>query len=92
MDELITDALPLPLGRDFREDIILNFKIIKKKLNEPDLDTSELDNLKKKFDDITSKMNAYEANMQAIINILSDYDVPIAIVDGKVVDTTEEGE
>ncbi|MCG0633676.1 hypothetical protein IMAU80128_01991 [Lactiplantibacillus plantarum] len=92
MDELITDSLPLPLGRDFREDIILNFKIIKKKLNEPDLDTSELDNLKKKFDDITSKMNAYEANMQAIINILSDYDVPIAIVDGKVVDTTEEGE
>jgi len=29
--------------------------------------------------------------MQAIVNILSDYDVPIAIVNGKVVET-EEGE
>ncbi len=89
MAELITDALPLPLGRGFREDIVSNFKIIKNQLNELDVDTSALDNLKSKFDNISGKINAYEANMQAIINILSDYDVPISIVDGKVVETKE---
>ncbi|WP_423348521.1 hypothetical protein [Lactiplantibacillus plantarum] len=91
MAELITDALPLPLGRGFREDLVLNFKIIKDQLNELDVDTSAIDELKKKFDDISGEINAYEANIQAIVNILSDYDVPIAIVDGKVT-RTEEGE
>lgn len=91
MAELITDALPLPLGRGFREDLVSNFKIIKNQLNELDVDTSALNDLKNKLDDIYSTMNVYEANMQTIINILSDYDVPIAIVDGKVT-RTEEGE
>ncbi|MCS8620223.1 hypothetical protein EFO90_11500 [Lactiplantibacillus plantarum] len=91
MAELITDALPLPLGRGFREDLVLNFKIIKDQLNELDVDTSAIDELKKKFDDISGEINDYEANIQAIVNILSDYDVPIAIVDGKVT-RTEEGE
>ncbi|MBE1727393.1 collagen-like protein [Lactiplantibacillus plantarum] len=33
MAELITDALPLPLGRGFREDLVSNFKIIKQNLD-----------------------------------------------------------
>lgn len=41
------------------------------------------------FDDMSKKLNIYETNMQAIVNILSDYDVPISIVDGKVFETKE---
>lgn len=91
MAEIITDALPLPLGRGFREDLVSNFKIIKNQSNKLNVDASAIDELKKKFDDISGKINAYEANIQVIVNILSDYNVPIAIVDGKVT-RTEEGD
>lgn len=37
------------------------------------------------------KIEAQDANVQAIVNILTKYDVPIQIVNGKVVET-EEGE
>lgn len=91
MDELVTDDLPLPFGRGFREDLVSNFKIIKKQFNELDADTSTLDKLERNLKDISNAMNVYKTNIQAIVNILSDYDVPIAIVDGKVT-RTEEGE
>lgn len=85
---LATDELTtLPLDHNWYQKLASNFEII-----QPYLDKLDTDDLKNKFDDISDKINIYETNMQAIVNILSDYDVPIAIVDGKVVDTTKDGE
>lgn len=84
---LATDKLAtLPLNHNWYQELAFNFEIIQQYL-----DKIDTDDLKNKFDDMSDKINIYETNMQAIVNILSDYDVPIAIVDGKVV-KTEEGE
>lgn len=80
--KLVTDQLSIFLDRNYREQLVSNFEIIQSYLDK--LDTNGLD-------DMSDKINIYEKNIQAIVNILSDYDVPIAIVDGKVV-KTEEGE
>ncbi|MBP5841394.1 hypothetical protein J8137_02335 [Lactiplantibacillus plantarum] len=89
----VTDELTtLPLDHNWYQKLASNFKIIKPYLDKLDADELELDDLDNKFDDVSDKMNIYETNMQAIVNILSKYDVPVAIVDGKVVDTTKEGE
>ncbi|VDH11709.1 Uncharacterised protein [Lactiplantibacillus plantarum] len=82
---LATDELTtLPLDHNWYQKLASNFEIIQQYL-----DKIDADDLKNKFDDISDKINIYETNMQAIVNILSDYDVPIAIVDGKVVETKE---
>lgn len=89
---LITDELStLPLNHDWYQKLAFNFEIIQPYLDKLDTDEVELDDLKNKFDDISDKINIYEDNMQAIVNILTKYDVPIQIVNGKVVET-EEGE
>ena len=90
-DKLVSKNMPTD-NRNLRNTLISNFEIIQPYLDKLDTDELGVDELKNKFDDISDKINIYEANMQAIVKILSDYDVPIAIVDGKVVDTTEEGE
>lgn len=91
--DLATDELAtLPLDHNWYQKLASNFEIIQPYLNKLDTDELGSDDLKNKFDDISDKINVYETNMQAIVNILSEYDVPIAIVDGKVVNTTEEGE
>lgn len=90
---LATDELAtLPLNHNWYQKLASNFEIIQPYLDKLDTDELGTDDLKNKFDDISDKINIYETNVQAIVNILSDYDVPIAIVDGKVVDTTKEGE
>ncbi|KZU03242.1 hypothetical protein IMAU80053_02728 [Lactiplantibacillus plantarum] len=90
---LVTDELAaIPLDHNWYQKLASNFDIIQQYLDKLDTDELELDDLKNKFDDISGKMNVYDTNMQAIVNILTKYDVPIAIVDGKVVDTTKEGE
>lgn len=89
---LVTDELAtLPLDHNWYQNLASNFEIIQPYLDKLDTDELGVGDLKNKFDDISDKINIYETNMQAIVNILSDYDVPIAIVDGKVVET-EEGE
>lgn len=45
--------------------------------------------LNKELDD---KLEGQNESIQEIINILAKYDVPIQIVDGKVVEITEEGD
>ncbi|WP_076657780.1 hypothetical protein [Lactiplantibacillus plantarum] len=90
VNKLVTKNMPTG-NRNLRNTLISNFEIIQPYLDKLDTDELGLGDLKKKFDDISGKINIYETNMQAIVNILSDYDVPIAIVDGKVVET-EEGE
>lgn len=89
---LATDELTtLPLNHNWYQKLASNFEIIQPYLDKLDTDELGVGDLKKKFDDISDKINIYETNMQAIVNILSDYDVPIAVVDGKVT-RTEEGE
>ncbi|MGP9051388.1 hypothetical protein [Lactiplantibacillus plantarum] len=89
-DKLVSKNMPTD-NRNLRNTLISNFEIIQPYLDKLDTDELGVDDLKNKFDDISGKINTYEANMHELINILSDYDVPIAIVDGKVVNTTEEG-
>lgn len=89
-NKLVIKNMPTD-NRNLRNTLISNFEIIQPYLDKLDTDELGVGDLKKKFDDISNKINIYETNMQAIVNILSDYDVPIAIVDGKVVET-EEGE
>lgn len=79
----------LPLDHNWYQKLASNFEIIQPYLDKLNTDELGLDDLKNKFDNISDKINIYETNMQAIVNILSDYDVPIAIVDGKVVETKE---
>lgn len=90
VNKLVSKNMPTD-NRNLRNTLIYNFEIIQPYLDKLDTDELGVGDLKKKFDDISNKINIYETNMQAIVNILSDYDVPIAIVDGKVVET-EEGE
>ena len=102
--DLATDELAtLPLDHNWYQKLASNFEIIQQYLDKLDADELVVDDLKNKFDDMSERLNIYDANMQAIVNILSDYDanmqaivnilsdydVPIAIVDGKVVDTKE---
>ncbi|WP_369901119.1 hypothetical protein [Lactiplantibacillus plantarum] len=89
---LMTDELAtLPLDHNWYQKLASNFEIIQQYFDKLDTDELEVGDLNNKFDDISDKIDIYETNMQAIVNILSDYDVPIAIVDGKVT-RTEEGE
>ncbi|AQX94075.1 hypothetical protein [Lactiplantibacillus plantarum] len=82
----------MPTGnRNLRNTLISNFEIIQPYLDKLDTDELGVDDLKNKFDDISGKINVYEDNVQAIVNILIKYDVPIQIVNGKVVEI-EEGE
>lgn len=90
--DLTTDELAIiPLDHNWYQKLASNFEIIQSYLNKLDTDELGVDNFENKFNDISNKTNIYETNIQAIVNILSDYDVPIAIVDGKVV-KTKEGE
>ncbi|KZT80512.1 prophage Lp2 protein 52 [Lactiplantibacillus plantarum] len=82
LNKLDTDELEV-------DDLKNKIEIIQPYLNKLDADELEVDDLKNKIDDISDKMNIYETNIEAIVNILSNYDVPIQIVDGKVVDTKE---
>ncbi|MHA9729665.1 hypothetical protein [Lactiplantibacillus plantarum] len=89
-DKLVSKNMPTD-NRNLRNTLIYNFEIIKPYLDKLDTDELGLDDLKNKFDDISDKINIYETNIQAIVNILAKYDVPIQIVNGKVVEI-EEGE
>ena len=89
---LATDELTtLPLDHIWYQKLASNFEIIQPYLDKLDTDELKVNDLKNKFDDMSKKLNIYETNMQAIVNILNKYDVPIQIVNGKVVET-EEGE
>lgn len=93
--QLVTDQLSTELDDTFRTQLVGNFKAIEKALN--DLDVAQ-DSLNSNQDKINQDLNSIkddneirDANIQAIVNILAKYDVPIQIVNGKVVEI-EEGE
>lgn len=84
-----SELATLPLDHDWYQKLASNFEIIQPYLDKLDTDELEIDDIKNKLDNMSDKLNIYEANMQAIVNILSKYDVPIRIVNGKVVKTRE---
>ena len=93
--QLVTDQLSNVLDDTLRSQLVGNFKVIEKALN--DLDTaqatlnSDKDKIIQNLKNIKDDNGTRDANVQAIVNILTKYDVPIQIVNGKVVET-EEGE
>lgn len=93
--QLVTDQLSNVLDDTLRSQLVGNFKVIQKALNDLDgaqarLD-SDQDKINQDFKNIKDDNKTRDANVQAIVNILTKYDVPIQIVNGKVVET-EEGE
>ncbi|WP_222845177.1 hypothetical protein ACH5A9_02965 [Lactiplantibacillus plantarum] len=93
--QLVTDQLSNVLDDTLRSQLVGNFKAIEKALN--DLDgaqarlNSDQDKINQDLKNIKDDNKIRDANVQAIVNILTKYDVPIQIVNGKVVET-EEGE
>ncbi|QLQ50965.1 hypothetical protein H0E85_05065 [Lactiplantibacillus plantarum] len=90
MEPLVTNDL----ANDFdaiRDQLVDNFVKIQQGVNDGMVDRATIDGFKKKLDQLLTDSKIRVANVQAIVKILSDYDVPIAIVDGKVT-RTEEGE
>ncbi|WP_374851756.1 hypothetical protein ACEQ8K_02830 [Lactiplantibacillus plantarum] len=93
--QLVTDQLSSVLDDTLRSQLVGNFKAIEKALN--DLDgaqarlNSDKDKINQDLKNIKDDNKIRDANVQAIVNILTKYDVPIQIVNGKVVET-EEGE
>ncbi|ASI63317.1 hypothetical protein ALX04_006395 [Lactiplantibacillus plantarum subsp. plantarum] len=100
--QLVTDQLSNVLDDTLRSQIVGNFKVVENALN--DLDAaqdrlnSDQDKINQSLKDIDQGLESIkndneirDANVQAIVNILTKYDVPIQIINGKVVET-EEGE
>ena len=93
--QLVTDQLSNVLDDTLRSQLVGNFKVIQKALN--DLDgaqatlNSDQDKINQDLKNIKDDNKTRDANVQAIVNILAKYDVPIQIVNGKVVEI-EEGE
>ena len=91
--QLVTDHLSTYLDANFRTQLVGDLKVIEKALN--DLDTaqntlnSDQDNINQDLKNIKNDNEIRDANVQAIVNILAKYDVPIQIVNGKVVEIGE---
>ncbi|WP_265489744.1 hypothetical protein [Lactiplantibacillus plantarum] len=88
--QLVTDQLSNVLDDNLRSQLVGNFKVIQKALNDLDGAQARL-NSDQDLKNIKDDNKIRDANVQAIVNILTKYDVPIQIVNGKVVET-EEGE
>lgn len=91
--QLVSDQLSNVLDDNFRNQFVGNFKTIEKALN--DLDDSQdslnydQDKINQDFKNIKDGNETRDTNIQAIVNILAKYDVPIQIVNGKVVEIKE---
>ncbi|WOI03028.1 hypothetical protein [Lactiplantibacillus plantarum] len=84
MEPLVTNDL----ANDFdtvRDQLVDNFVKIQQGINDGLVDQAIIDGFQKKLDQLLIDSKIRDANVQAIVKILSDYDVPIAIVDGRVV-------
>lgn len=82
------------LANDFdtiRGQLVDNFAKIQQGVNDGIIDQETIDGFQKNLDQLLTDSEIRDANVQAIVNILAKYDVPIQIVNGKVVET-EEGE
>lgn len=90
MEPLVTNDLANGFDA-VREQLVDNFVKIQKGINEGLVDQETIDGFQKSVGQLLIDLQTRDTNIQEIVNILSDYDVPIKIVDGKVT-RTEEGE
>lgn len=93
--KLFTNELSAVYDAPLRQMLISSFEITQDTFNDildnqVTIEHRQID-IKEAQTTIESKIRVQDENMHELINILSDYDVPIAIVDGKVT-RTEEGE
>ncbi|MFX0552954.1 hypothetical protein [Lactiplantibacillus plantarum] len=91
--QLVTDQLSNVLDDTFRSQLVGNFKAIENALNDLDAAQTTLnsgqDKINHDFKNIKDDNKTRDANVQAIVNILNKYDVPIQIANGKVVEIKE---
>ncbi|EIW14317.1 hypothetical protein KCA1_1099 [Lactiplantibacillus pentosus KCA1] len=90
MEPLVTNDL----SNDFdtvRGQLVDNFVKIQQGINDGLVDQATIDGFQKSLDQLVIDSKIRDTNIQEIVKILSDYDVPIQIVDGKVAQV-EEGE
>lgn len=93
--KLFTNELSAVYDEPLRKMLITNFETIRDAFdvvlgNQATLN-SDQDKINQDLKNIKDDNKTRDANVQAIVNILNKYDVPIQIVNGKVVET-EEGE
>lgn len=93
--KLFTNELSAVYDEPLRKMLITNFETIRDAFDEA-LDNQatlkqQQNDIKQAQTAIKSAFKVQDENMQQLVNILSDYDVPIQIIDGKVT-RTEEGE
>lgn len=93
--KLFTNELSAVYDAPLRQMLISNFEIIRDAFDEVLGNQAALKQqqnaIKQVQTTIKSDIKVQDENMQQLVNILSDYDVPIQIIDGKVT-RTEEGE
>ncbi|WP_420329117.1 hypothetical protein [Lactiplantibacillus plantarum] len=93
--KLFTNELSAVYDAPLREMLISNFVITQDTFNDILDNQATIEHrqsdIKETQTTIESKIRVQDENMQQLVNILSDYDVPIQIIDGKVT-RTEEGE
>ncbi|MCG0843263.1 hypothetical protein IMAU10228_00836 [Lactiplantibacillus plantarum] len=93
--KLFTNELSAVYDAPLRQMLLSNFVITQDTFNDILDNQATIErwqsDIKETQTTIESKIRVQDENMHELINILSDYDVPIAIVDGKVT-RTEEGE
>lgn len=93
--KLFTNELSAVYDAPLREMLISNFVITQDAFNDILDNQATIEHrqsdIKETQTTIESKIRVQDENMHELVNILTKYDVPIAIVNGKVVET-EEGE
>ncbi|MDL2061560.1 hypothetical protein [Lactiplantibacillus paraplantarum] len=93
--KLFTNELSAVYDAPLRQMLLSNFEIIQNIVNEILDNQTKIErwqsDIKETQTTVESKIRIQDENMHELINILTKYDVPIAIVNGKVVET-EEGE
>ena len=93
--KLFTNELSAVYDAPLRQMLLSNFEIIQNIVNEILDNQTKIErwqsDIKETQTTVESKIQIQDENMHELINILTKYDVPIQIVNGKVVEI-EEGE
>jgi len=91
--KLFTNELSAVYDAPLREMLISNFVITQDTFNEILDNQTKIErwqsDIKETQTTIESKIRVQDENMHELVNILTKYDVPIQIVNGKVVETKE---
>lgn len=87
--KLITNELALT-DPDFRNDLIHDFEIIERELNDPkDIKQVKADIAKLK-EDVRKNQDNVNALFQQLASFMNRYDIPLGFRDGKIIDLEEE--